>query len=246
MSAGQERVNMSVETRLGALVEGWRAPAWPGDDSLTGQHVRLERLSAKTHAAGLHAANAADDAIWDYLPYGPFDTEASYAQWVAEMAAGRDPHFWAVRDLATGQLGGVLSYLRINPEAGAIEVGHITFAPRLQRSIGATEAVYLLMAWAFEAGYRRFEWKCNALNLGSRRAAQRFGFSYEGVSRQAMISKGRNRDTAWFACIDAEWPALKAAYAAWFDPDNFDAQGRQIAPLGQFTGPIRVADDPAL
>lgn len=237
---------MSQDSAFGVPVDGWVAPPWPSDAAIEGAFIRLERLSPDHHATDLHRANQADDAIWDYLPYGPFATAEGYRDWVAEMASGRDPHFWAVRDLRTGRLGGVLSYLRITPEAGSIEVGHINFAPELQRTIGATEAVYLLMARAFEAGYRRFEWKCNALNLGSRRAAERFGFSYEGVFRQAAISKGRNRDTAWFACIDAEWPALKAAYAAWFDPSNFDANGRQKESLARFTGPIRVADDPAL
>jgi RimJ/RimL family protein N-acetyltransferase len=134
----------------------------------------------------------------------------------------------------------------VNPQAGSIEVGHINYAPALQRTRAGTEAMYLMMRWAFEAGYRRYEWKCNALNLGSRRAAQRLGFSYEGVFRQAAVIKGRNRDTAWFAAIDSEWPALREAFEAWLSPSNFDADGQQKERLGDLTRLVRVASDPAL
>jgi len=161
------------------------------------------------------------------------------------MAAGSDPLFYAITDLDSGHLGGVASYLRITPQAGTIEVGHINFAASLQRTRAATEAIFLLIQWAFEAGYRRFEWKCDALNMPSRRAAQRFGLSYEGVFRQATVVKGRNRDTAWFAAIDAEWPALKEAFTLWLDPSNFDAQGQQRESLGSLTRLVRVASDPA-
>ncbi|MEO0693760.1 MAG: GNAT family protein, partial [Pseudomonadota bacterium] len=134
----------------------------------------------------------------------------------------------------------------IAPEAGSIELGHINFSAELQRTVAATEAMTLMIRWAFEAGYRRFEWKCNALNLASRRAAERLGLSYEGVFRQAAVMKGRNRDTAWFAAIDNEWPALKAAYDAWLTPSNFDAQGQQIMSLSELTRDIRVSADPTL
>jgi RimJ/RimL family protein N-acetyltransferase len=160
------------------------------------------------------------------------------------MAAKDDPVFFAIRDLSTGSWSGVASYLRITPEAGTIEVGHINLSPELQRTRAATEAMLLMMARAFETGYRRYEWKCNALNLGSRRAAERLGFSYEGIFRQATVIKGRNRDTAWFAAIDAEWPALKAAFARWLDPSNFDDEGRQRRSLSELTAPILVARDP--
>ena len=136
--------------------------------------------------------------------------------------------------------------MRINPQAGSIETGWLTFAPRLQRTRESTEAVYLLMKWAFAAGYRRFEWKCDAANIPSRRAAERFGMSFEGIFRQATVVKGRNRDTAWFAAIDAEWPALKAAFQAWLSPANFDANGQQRERLGDLTGLVRVASDPVL
>jgi RimJ/RimL family protein N-acetyltransferase len=212
---------------------------------MQGRYARLEPLSVD-HAADIHRANSASDAIWDYLPYGPFAQEGDYRTWVAGMAAKDDPVFFAIRDLSTGHWAGVASYLRITPEAGSIEVGHINLSPELQRTRAATEAMSLMMARAFEAGYRRYEWKCNALNLGSRRAAQRLGFSFEGVFRQAAVIKGRNRDTAWFAMIDAEWPELKVAYARWLDPANFDDDGRQRRSLSELTAPTLAARDPAL
>jgi RimJ/RimL family protein N-acetyltransferase len=162
------------------------------------------------------------------------------------VAVRDDPWFVALIDRATGRAAGVASYLRIDPAAGSIEVGHINLAPAIQRTRAATEAMYLMMRWAFEAGYRRYEWKCNALNLGSRRAAERYGLSFEGVFRQATVVKGRNRDTAWFAAIDGEWPALKAAFETWLAPANFDAGGRQLTPLSTLTRPILVTSDPAL
>ena len=125
-------------------------------------------------------------------------------------------------------------------------MGHINFSPALQRTVGSTEAIFLLMQWAFEAGYRRFEWKCDALNRPSRRAAQRWGLSFEGVFRQAMVVKGRNRDTAWFAAIDSEWPALKEAFEVWMRPENFDAEGQQRERLGDLTALVRVTSDPTL
>ncbi|MBV0912635.1 GNAT family N-acetyltransferase [Anianabacter salinae] len=227
------------------LVPGWTPPPLPGPDVMEGRLARLERLGVR-HAAALHAANAEDDAIWKWLPYGPFGTEAAYLDWMQDSALGADPMFYAIMDRTTGQWGGVASYLRITPAAGSIEVGHINFAPALQRTPAATEAMYLMMRWAFGAGYRRYEWKCNALNLGSRRAAQRLGLSYEGIFRQAAVVKGRNRDTAWFAAIDAEWPALQAAFKTWLDLANFDAEGRQRQSLSELTAPILVARDPAL
>lgn len=237
---------MSSDDPLGEPVPGFTPPPRPAGEALTGRYARLERLSADRHAADLYRAKSVDDRIWDYLPYGPFSSAAAYHRWAREAEAGDDPLFYAIRDLDTGQWGGVASYLRIAPEAGSIEVGHINLAPALQRSRAATEAMYLMMRWAFEAGYRRYEWKCNALNLASRRAAQRLGFSYEGVFRQAAVIKGRNRDTAWFACIDADWPGLKTAFEAWLDPRNFDAACRQRERLGDLTALVRVASDPAL
>ncbi len=232
--------------RFGEVVAGWRVPGRPDAGRLQGRTVRLERLDAAAHAADLFRANAADDAIWDYLPYGPFADPAGYRAWVADMAARTDPFFYAIRPLATGRAGGVASYLRVTPEAGSIEVGHINLSPDLQRTPAATEALFLMMDWAFSAGYRRYEWKCDARNLPSRRAAERFGFSYEGIFRQAAVVKGRNRDTAWFAVIDKDWPALRAAYAAWLDPENFDAAGQQRLRLRDLTQPVLVSRDPGL
>ena len=210
---------------------------------MTGRYVRVAPL-APDHAADLHAANAADDAIWDYMPYGPFDDEGAYRAWVGAASAGDDPMFFALVDLEEGRAAGVASYLRIAPEAGSIEVGHICLAPAMQGTRAATEAMYLMMRWAFEAGYRRYEWKCNALNRASRRAAERLGLSYEGIFRQAAVVKGRNRDTAWFAAVDGEWPALRPAFEAWLDPANFVADGRQRRRLSDLTRPLLVVRDP--
>ena len=235
------------ETRdIGAPVPGWQPPGRPEGELLTGAYARLQPLSADLHAAELYRANAVSDAIWEYLPYGPFASAAAYQSWIGEVTAADDPRFYAVMNLDSGAWEGVASYLRIAPDAGSIEVGHINFSPALQRTRAATEAMFLMMGWAFTAGYRRYEWKCNARNLASRRAAQRLGLSYEGVFRQAAVVKGRNRDTAWFAAIDADWPVLKEAFTAWLDPANFDAEGRQRAHLGELTRRVRVAEDPAL
>jgi len=232
--------------RFGAPVPDWTPPRRPQLEPLEGRHASLVRLDADSHAEALHRANAADPAIWDYLPYGPFRTAEDYRDWIAGITGGDDPLFYAIQDRETGQFGGVASYLRITPEMGCIEVGHINLSPSLQRTRAATEAMVLMMDWAFTAGYRRYEWKCDALNLASRRAAERLGFSYEGVFRQAAVVKGRNRDTAWFAVTDGDWPALRDAYQAWLDPGNFDSAGCQRQRLGDLTGPVRVSSDPVL
>jgi RimJ/RimL family protein N-acetyltransferase len=165
------------------------------------------------------------------LPYGPFETLNAFIAWMQGTCLGEDPLFHAILD-SDGRPLGVASYLRIDPQAGAIEVGHINYAPRLQRSTAATEAMYLLMRRVFdELGYRRYEWKCDALNAGSRAAAERLGFVYEGTFRQATHYKGRNRDTGWYAVIDKDWPEIDAAYRRWLDPENFDEDGRQKSPL---------------
>ena len=231
---------------IGARVHDWTPPPAPAGAVLEGRYARLEPLSPDRHGALLFRAYAGHDALWDYMPYGPFSSAALYHRWVRDTVADSGHLFYAIRNLETGEYGGVASYLRINPAAGSIEVGNINYAPVLQRSRAATEAMALMMGWAFDAGYRRYEWKCNALNRPSRVAAQRLGFSYEGVFRQAMVVKGRNRDTAWFACIDAEWPTLSAAYRIWLDPSNFDAKGHQIRRLGDLTGGARAASDPTL
>ncbi|MCB2136178.1 MAG: GNAT family N-acetyltransferase [Rhodobacteraceae bacterium] len=235
-----------MAAKFGEALTGWVPPAPPADCPMDGHYVRLERLSAVRHAADLFAANRADDRIWDYMPYGPFAAEGDYRDWVASVEAGADPLFFALIDRATGKAAGVASYLRITPASGSVEIGHINLAPALQRGRAATETMYLMMARAFAGGYRRFEWKCDALNLPSRRAALRLGFSYEGIFRQATVYKGRNRDTAWFAVIDKEWPALKAAFERWLDPTNFDGNGRQRQSLSDLTRPLIYMADPGL
>lgn len=235
---------MDDEARLGTRVEGWVPPRRPDWDRIAGRYVALERLDPARHSAALHAANGAGAALWDYMPYGPFATAEAHRAWAEGVAGREDPWFAALVDRATGKAAGVASYLRIDPGAGSIEVGHIALSPALQQSRAATEAMYLMMDWAFAAGYRRYEWKCNALNLPSRRAAERYGMSFEGVFRQATVVKGRNRDTAWFAAIDRDWPALKAAFEAWLDPANFDAAGRQRRSLSALTRPVLVTRDP--
>lgn len=235
-----------IEKRFGVPVPGWTVPPRPGGEVLTGDLVRLEPLDADRHAAELHEAFSGDDSLWDYMAHGPFHSAAAFYRWVKDVTARDDAVFYALRDLASGHALGIAAYLRIMPEAGSIEVGNITMAPALQRSCAATEAMFLMMRWAFQAGYRRYEWKCDALNLPSRRAAQRLGFSYEGIFRQAMVVKGRNRDTAWFAATDADWPALFEAFRAWLSPANFDAEGRQRERLSELTRLVRVSADSVL
>ena len=218
---------------IGPPLAGWQPPPRPRHAAVAGRYCRLEPLDAARHASDLHAAYAldADGRTWTYLYSGPFATAAEYRAWVAARQDSTDPLFFAVVDSATGRAAGVASYLRIDPANGVVEVGHLAFSPLLQRTRAATEAMYLMMRHAFELGYRRYEWKCDALNAPSRRAAARLGFTFEGIFRQAIVYKERNRDTAWYSVIDSEWPALETAFRAWLDPDNFDADGRQRRPL---------------
>ena len=230
-----------------APLPDWRPPPAPdGVEVLTGRYCRMEPLTAERHAALLYRAYIGADQVWDYLPYGPFSSAAQYHRWVRETEADTGVQFYAIFNLDSGAYEGVASFLRIDPRAGSIEVGHINLSPALQRTRAATEAMYLMMGWAFGAGYRRFEWKCDALNRPSRAAAQRLGLSYEGIFRQASVVKGRNRDTAWFAAIDGEWQALKEAFRVWLDPANFDSDGRQRERLSDLTRLVRVAEDPSL
>jgi RimJ/RimL family protein N-acetyltransferase len=219
---------------IGFSVEGWQACPPPPRTALEGRTCRVEPLDPDRHAAALHQANLEDEAhrIWTYLAYGPFEILDDYRAWLTDTCLGDDPLFHAIIDKNQGVACGVASYLRIDPPFGVIEVGHINFAPRLQNTRAATEAMYLMMRRVFdELGYRRYEWKCNALNARSCRAAERLGFRHEGIFRQATISKGRNRDTAWYAILDRDWPAVRQAFEAWLDPDNFDAGGRQRESL---------------
>ncbi len=219
---------------VGDAVEGWTARPHPPRTPMTGRYCRVEPLDLDRHATQLHAADrdSADDRRWTYLNADGFADAEDYRQWLDRMSAGDDPLFHAIVDGESNQAVGVAAYLRIDPANGTIEVGHINYAPRLQQTRAATEAMYLMMRRAFdELGYRRYEWKCDSLNEPSRRAAARLGFQFEGIFRQAMIYKGRNRDTAWFSILDREWPALRGAYLQWLAPDNFDDQGRQRRSL---------------
>jgi RimJ/RimL family protein N-acetyltransferase len=207
---------------------------------MEGRFCRLEPLDCERHAADLFAANAldTDGRNWTYLPYGPFESLDEYRAWIQQCCCSDDPLFFAIVDRTRAKAAGVASYLRIDAGNGSIEVGHLNYSPLLQRTPAATEAMYLMMRHAFELGYRRYEWKCNALNAPSRKAAQRLGLSFEGVFRQAAVVKGRNRDTAWYAATDKEWPELKDAFLRWLDPGNFDESGRQRTRLSVLTGPI--------
>ena len=238
---------MHTQAPQGQRVTDWTPPPHPPAGlTLTGTHVRLDPLEADDHAADLFAAFSGHDSLWEYMPYGPFSSASAYHRWVKDHQGRDDPVFFALRDTTTGHALGIAAFLRIAPQAGSIEVGHICLSPGLQRTPAATEAMFLMMDWAFSVGYRRYEWKCNALNLPSRRAAQRLGFSYEGIFRNHMVVKGRNRDTAWFSVIDSEWPALREAFAAWLLPANFDVNGRQRERLSDLSQLVRAGSDPAL
>ena len=228
---------------IGDPVLDWTPPPRPNRELMQGRYCRVEPIDPKRHGPDLYQANETDteERIWTYLPYGPFATQAAYLKWLETVSQSQDPLFYAIVDLDSGRSVGVASYLRIDPQNGSIEVGHINFAPPLQRKPAATEAMYLMMKHAFEAGYRRYEWKCDALNQRSRAAAQRLGLSLEGVFRQATVYKGRNRDTAWYAAIDSEWPALRQALERWLDPANLTADGQQNVRLSELTAPILVA-----
>lgn len=230
----------SLGQPVGLPVPHWQPPPVPPRATMEGRFCRVEALSAERHAQQLYEANAIDteQRNWTYMTYGPFASWEEYRDWVKASAASSDPLFFAIIDKTSGKASGVASYLRIDPRHGSIEVGHLMFSPLLQGKPAATEAMYLMMERAFALGYRRYEWKSNALNEPSRRAAQRLGMSYEGLFRQAAVVKGRNRDTTWYAAIDSEWPALKAAFQQWLEPSNFDESGRQRVALSALTAPL--------
>ncbi len=219
---------------VGHPLPDWRPRPQPPRTVMAGRFCRLEPLDPDRHADDLFTANSTttDARSWTYLPYGPFESRAAYSAWMLASGLGQDPLFHAIIDAQTQRATGVASYLRISPADGVIEVGHINYSPLLQRTAAATEAMYLMMARVFdEMGYRRYEWKCDTLNAPSRAAARRLGFRFEGIFRNATVYKGRNRDTAWFAMTDADWPRIKAAFAAWLAPGNFDEAGRQRTAL---------------
>lgn len=217
----------------------WRGAEFPPHRELSGWGCRLAPLDPARHCGALWQAFAADSgAMWTYLTSGPFENEAAMLAWLQQSAVKADPQFYAILDEASGKALGLASYLRIDPQAGSIEVGWLHFSPALQQSRLATAAMALMMDNAFALGYRRYEWKCNALNWPSRKAALRLGFSYEGTFRQARVDKGHSRDTAWFSVIDGEWPALKTAFERWLAEDNFDGQGRQRLRLSELTAEV--------
>ena len=224
---------------VGLPVEPLPSGRRPAREPMERAYVRLEPVEVAAHAASLYALSHArpeDAVLWTYLAYGPFADQGAFERWLFERAASDDPLFFAIVEQASGQACGMASYLNIVPANGCIEIGHIWFAPPLQKTRGATEAIFLMMRHAFDdLGYRRLEWKCDALNAASRRAAARFSFTYEGTFRQHMVVKGRNRDTAWFALLDHEWPAVRAAFERWLAPNNFDAAGRQRMSLRALT-----------
>jgi RimJ/RimL family protein N-acetyltransferase len=218
---------------IGPDVPGWTARPFPPRTIMAGRLCRLEPLDADKHAKDLFAADQLDDGRgWTYMLSGPFTNFDDYRAWCETAATSTDPQHFAIIDLSTNKPIGTASYLRIDPKNGVIEVGHIKYSPKLQRSAVATETMYLMMKRAFdELGYRRYEWKCDNLNEPSKRAAKRLGFQFEGIFRQAITYKGRSRDTAWFSIVDSEWPKLKAAYEKWLAPENFASDGSQKEKL---------------
>ena len=220
---------------IGFPLPKWTPPSVPARTAMDGQYCRLEPMHERfAHELYTAASHDPDGRTWTYLPYGPFASEDDLRSWLTRESQSDDPLFFVIVDATTGRAVGQASYLNIKPGQGSIEVGHVYFSPLIQRTRVATEAMYLMMRRAFETGYRRYEWKCDALNAPSRAAAERFGFSYEGIFRQATVTKGRNRDTAWYAAIDGEWPMLSAAFEAWLAPENFDASGQQRRRLESF------------
>ncbi|HZZ10273.1 MAG TPA: GNAT family protein [Paraburkholderia sp.] len=228
---------------IGEPVPDWHGAQAPGSAPLTGTVCRIEPVNVERHAEDLYDAyrSAADGRDWTYLGVGPFGSLPAYREQLTRMAASADPLHHAVIDLATGKAVGTLALMRIDRANGVIEVGHVTYSPRLKRTRIATEAMFLLMHYVFDTlGYRRFEWKCDSLNGPSRTAALRYGFTFEGIFRQAIVYRERNRDTAWFSVINGEWPALRAGYTRWLDADNFDAQGKQIERLADLIAQQRA------
>lgn len=219
---------------VGRLVDTRVAPR-PERTTLKGRAITLVPLDAEAHGDDLfdQSNGGEKDRLWTYLFDGPYTDRAVFKAGLAQKQASNDPLFFAVVDNVTGRAVGYQTFLRIEPAHRVIEVGNILYTPAMQRTIGATEAQYLFARHVFEdLGYRRYEWKCNELNAPSKRAAVRFGFTFEGVFRDHMIVKGRNRDTAWYSMLESEWPKRKAAFEAWLDPRNFNAEGRQIVALG--------------
>lgn len=227
------RVN-EYQQPVGEAMEEWTSRSRPGRVVLSGRFCRLEPLESEKHFHDLWEAygNAPDGRDWTYMFTGPFEDESQFRGHLNAAAASGDAVHFAVIDLKSNRAAGTLALMRIEPVHGVMEVGHVAFSPSLKRTPLSTEAHFLLMTYAFERlGYRRYEWKCDTLNAPSRKAAERLGFSFEGVFRQALVYKGRTRDTAWFSIIDSEWPAVRAGFERWLHAGNFDAHGQQIRSL---------------
>ncbi len=219
---------------IGDEVAGWTGAKRPSRTSMEGRFCRMEPLATERHLADLFAAYSddTDGRLWTYMTDGPFNSIEELRSWMEPACAADDPLFHALIDLATGKAVGMAAYMRIKPEHGVIEVGSITYAPWLQGTSAATEAMFLMMRRVFnELGYRRYEWKCDALNAPSCRAAERLGFTFDGLFEQAVVYKGRNRDTAWYSVLDRNWPPIEQAYVNWLNADNFDEHGRQKQKL---------------
>ena len=234
--------NNQLGQAIGQPLPDWTPCKFPAAATMDGLYCTLVALDPQKHAESLFAANGLDrdGAMWTYLPYGPFGDLASYRFWLDKVARSPDLVFFTIIDKSLDRAVGLAAYLRIDPAMGCIEVGHLSFSPLLQRQRAATEAMFLMMQNAFSLGYRRYEWKCNSLNLPSCRAAERLGFQFEGIFRQAAVVKGRNRDTAWYSVIGGEWPILREMFVRWLASENFDASGTQQQSLSTLTAGLTM------
>ncbi|MBU3893250.1 GNAT family N-acetyltransferase [Serratia rubidaea] len=228
---------------VGTALPAWKGARFPTGKTLEGRYCRLERINSEQHGAQLYDAysEAPDERDWTYLPSGPYETLESLHANLPDIEKVTDPMHYAVIDLASGRAVGTFALMRIDVANGVIEMGYVTYSPRMKRTRISTEVISLLLSYVFEElGYRRFEWKCDSLNAPSRNAAERYGFTFEGIFRQAIVTRGRTRDTAWYSIIDREYPALRIAYEKWLAQSNFDSNGRQREKLGKFIAAERV------
>lgn len=233
----------------GATVDPLPPGLYPARTPLLGHYAHVEPLHPRNHARELWNAShtgGEDDRIWDYLGYGPFSSVETFQSWLRDCSSVADPTFYAIRDRRNGLASGMASFLNIHPNTGVIEIGHIWLGLGLQNTTAATESLYLLMRYAMDdLGYRRLEWKCDALNQPSRNAAVRLGFAFEGIFYRHLIVKGKNRDTAWFSILDTEWPRIRDNFEAWLSLSNFDEDGRQLRSLGEMNRALRAESQSA-
>jgi RimJ/RimL family protein N-acetyltransferase len=234
--------NDNLGQPIGPALPNWAPPPVPRNEIMSGRFCRLEPLDWGRHGNALFAAYQLDTSgqMWTYLPYGPFLTADDYRNWMQPLCGRADPQLFAIIESKSQSPVGVAAYLRIDTSNGAIEIGHLAYSPRLQKTPVATEAIFLMIDRVFKLGYRRCEWKCDSLNAPSRSAAQRLGFLFEGIFRQAVVYKGRSRDTAWFSIIDSDWAWLQMAFHTWLSSDNFDVNGRQRLRLSDLTASGRT------